>query len=63
MQEQATTTHLHSNLAVVNQNLPRQEIGTNGGLVAGAELLVDLYHKASRCQYSACPGAEASALT
>jgi len=34
--------HLHGNLPVVDEYLPGQEIGTDGGFVARAELLVDL---------------------
>ncbi len=38
----ANIAHLHGNLAVVDEHFASQEIGTDGGLVAGAELLVDL---------------------
>lgn len=43
--------YLHRHLSVVNQDLSRQEIGTDRGFVAGAELLVDLYR--SFHQYTA----------
>lgn len=37
-----TCTHLHGNQPVVDQHFLGQEIGTNRGFVACAELLVDL---------------------
>ena len=41
--------YLHGDLAVVYQDLSRQKVGTDCGLVAGAELLVDLF-EAAPCQ-------------
>ena len=34
--------HLHRDLAVVDEDLAGQEVGADGGLVAGAKLFVDL---------------------
>ena len=36
-------TNLHGHEAVVDHDLAREEIGTNGGLVCGREALVDIY--------------------
>ncbi len=36
-------SHLHGDLSVVDKHLSRQEVGADRGLVAGAELLVDLH--------------------
>lgn len=36
-------SHLHRHLSVIDEDLPRKEIGTNRCLVACAELLVDLF--------------------
>lgn len=35
-------SHLHSHLSVIDEHLPRKEVGPNRCLVACAELLVDL---------------------
>jgi hypothetical protein len=34
--------HLHGYLAVVDEHLAREKVGADRGLVAGAELFVDL---------------------
>ena len=34
--------HLHGDLSVVHEHLPREEVGSDCGFVACAELLVDL---------------------
>lgn len=36
-------SHLHRHLSVIDEDLPRKEIGTNRCLVARTELLVDLF--------------------
>lgn len=38
--------YLHGDLLVVDDDLPCQKVGANGGLVARAELLVDLFGEA-----------------
>ena len=35
-------SYLHSNLAVIDENLLDQEIGADSGFITGTELLVDL---------------------
>ena len=36
-------SYLHGDLAVVDEDFPRQEVGADGRLIARAELLVDLF--------------------
>ena len=38
----ALNTHLHSNEAIIDHNILRQKVGTNGGLVLVAEFFVDI---------------------